>query len=384
MLYEFFPLMLKYKKLFLAKSNETLLEMKKKKLYRNFIIDKFSFLLPYELSWNDIDGNNFSFIHELFNLLERNYVEDFYSFLRFNYIHECIRFAISGPKWGMCFNLGLRFTRTRKLSGFISSNFRKIVTNNQILFCSEINFLCLEKKLRKKFFVQVLIREISRRLNCLGIVTAIYTTGLPFLKPLLIKKYFYFLLNSSPENSSKKIKTNSPFLQNIKSSCKWNFLKRIDKQNIQSIIRSNGIKLISKGKKIYKHFNTEDCLYWFRFIKGFKYTFIKQDHNSTDCNTIISFYSLPCKTVKNKKPSYFYDSYFYYSIISNEPKSFLEEILDITSKIGFDLFYILEGNIPEKILRDLKFHKGQNGINFYILGSKLEKIEPLKSGLIFF
>ena len=116
----------------------------------------------------------------------------------------------------------------------------------------------------------------------------------------------------------------------------------------------------------------------------YKYTFIKQDYTYTDCNTLISFYSLPCKTVKNKKPSYFYDSYFYYSIISNEPKSFLEEILDITGKIGFDLFYILEGNIPEKILRELKFHKGQNSINFYILGSRLKKIETLKSGLIFF
>ena len=317
-------------------------------------------------------------------MMEKNYVEDFYSFLRFNYIHECIRFAISGPKWGVYFNLGLKFIRARKLSGFISSNFRKIVTSKQILFCSEINFLCLEKKLRKKFFVQVLIREISRRLNCLGIVTAIFTTGLPFLKPLLIKNYFYFILNSSPENSSKKIKMRGIFPQNIKSSCKWNFLKCIDKQDILSIIKSNGIRLISKGKKIYKHFNIEDCFYWFRFIKGFKYTFIRQNYISTDCNSVISFYSLPCKTVKNKKPSYFYDSYFYYSIILNEPKSFLEEILDITGKIGFDLFYILEGNISEKILRELKFQKGQNGINFYILGSLLENIEPLESGLIFF
>jgi glycylpeptide N-tetradecanoyltransferase len=376
--------MLKYTKFLSTKSSETLLEMKKNKLYRNFIMDKFSFLLPFDLSWNDINGNNFTFIHELFNLLEKNYVEDFYSFLRFNYIHECIRFAISGPKWGMHFNLSLKFIRTKKLIGFISSNFRKIVTSQQILFCSEINFLCLEKKLRKKFFVQVLIREISRRLNCLGIVTAIYTTGLPFLKPLLIKNYFYFLLNSSLENSSKKIKKRNPFLRDFKSSCKLNFLKCIDQKNIHSIIRSNRIKLISKGKKIYKHFNIEDCLYWFRFIKGFKYTFIKQDYISTDCNSLISFYSLPCKTVNNKKPSYFYDSYFYYSIISNDPKSFLEEILDITGKIGFDLFYILEGNFPEEILRELKFQKGQNGINFYTLGSKLEKIEPLKSGLIFF
>ena len=45
--------MLKYKKFFFAKSNETLLGMKRNKLYRSLIIDKFSFLLPLDLSWND-------------------------------------------------------------------------------------------------------------------------------------------------------------------------------------------------------------------------------------------------------------------------------------------------------------------------------------------
>ena len=83
----------------------------------------------------------------------------------------------------------------------------------------------------------------------------------------------------------------------------------------------------------------------------------------------MSFYSLPCKTVKNNKSFYFYDSYFYYSVISKESKNFLKEVITICKEIGFDLFYILEGNFSERILKDLSFQKGENGINFYILAS---------------
>ena len=162
-----------------------------------FLIDKFSPLLPFDLHWNDIDGHCLNLIHELYILLDNNYIEDNYSFLRFNYIHEFIKLAISSPKWELGLNLSLKFNRSRKINGFISSNFRKIVIEDTLLLCSEINFLCLHKKLRKKIFVQELIKEITRRLNCFGIINAIYTTGLTFLKSFLTTSYFYLPINST-------------------------------------------------------------------------------------------------------------------------------------------------------------------------------------------
>ena len=84
-------------------------------------------MLPFDLRWNDIDGHCLSLIHELYILLENNYIEDNYSFLRFNYIHEFIKLAICSPKWELGLNLGLKFNRSRKINGFISSNFRKII-----------------------------------------------------------------------------------------------------------------------------------------------------------------------------------------------------------------------------------------------------------------
>lgn len=48
----------------------------------------------------------------------------------------------------------------------------------------EINFLCVHKKLRSKRVAPVLIREITRRVNLMGIFQAVYTAGVVLPKPV--------------------------------------------------------------------------------------------------------------------------------------------------------------------------------------------------------
>lgn len=50
--------------------------------------------------------------------------------------------------------------------------------------CSEINFLCIHKKLRAKRLAPVLIKEITRRCNIRGIFQAIYTAGIFLPTPI--------------------------------------------------------------------------------------------------------------------------------------------------------------------------------------------------------
>ena len=347
----------------------------KQKNCSKFLIDKFSPLLPFDLRWNDIDGHCLSLIHELYILLDNNYIEDNYSFLRFNYIHEFIKLAICSPKWELGLNLGLKFNRSRKINGFISSNFRKIIVENTFLLCSEINLLCLHKKLRKKIFVQELIKEITRRLNCFGIINAIYTTGLTFLKSFLTTSYFYLPLNSmdlchlyqtpvekySPEKKKLSIKKEAETLK---------FLKNMKK--------------FFKKKKVYKHFNLEDFIHWIRFIGGFKFTFSTKSSLLDKKISVMSFYCLPCKTIRSRKPCYFYDAYFYYGIQLKKNEIFIREIINICKQMGFDMLYILEGSYSNEILLNLKFKQSSSQINFYMVGNKSEQIVPLENGLIFF
>ena len=53
----------------------------------------------------------------------------------------------------------------------------------------EINFLCVHKKLRSKRLAPVLIREITRRVNCQGIFQAVYTAGVVLPKPVGTCRY---------------------------------------------------------------------------------------------------------------------------------------------------------------------------------------------------
>ncbi len=59
----------------------------------------------------------------------------------------------------------------------------------------EINFLCVHKKLRSKRLAPVLIREMTRRVNCTGIFQAVYTAGVVLPKPVATCRYWHRSLN---------------------------------------------------------------------------------------------------------------------------------------------------------------------------------------------
>jgi glycylpeptide N-tetradecanoyltransferase len=60
---------------------------------------------------------------------------------------------------------------------------------------SEINFLCIHKKLRSKRLAPVLIKEVTRRINKTGIWQAIYTSGTLIPKPFAETKYHFRSIN---------------------------------------------------------------------------------------------------------------------------------------------------------------------------------------------
>ena len=59
----------------------------------------------------------------------------------------------------------------------------------------EINFLCVHKKLRSKRLAPVLIKEVTRRVNCRGMFQAVYTAGVAIPKPVSACQYYHRSLN---------------------------------------------------------------------------------------------------------------------------------------------------------------------------------------------
>lgn len=65
----------------------------------------------------------------------------------------------------------------------------------------EINFLCVHKKLRSKRVAPVLIREVTRRVNCRGIFQAVYTAGVILPKPVASCRYVYHYIGQLVANA---------------------------------------------------------------------------------------------------------------------------------------------------------------------------------------
>lgn len=60
---------------------------------------------------------------------------------------------------------------------------------------TEINFLCVHKKLRDHRLAPVLIKEITRRVHVLNMWQAVYTAGVVLPTPIAQTRYFHRSLN---------------------------------------------------------------------------------------------------------------------------------------------------------------------------------------------
>ena len=82
-------------------------------------------------------------------------------------------------------------TSTKKLVAFISGIPVTLRVREHVLRCSEINFLCIHKKLRGKRLAPVLIKEVTRRCNLESVWNAIYTVGVVLPRPISTCRYFH-------------------------------------------------------------------------------------------------------------------------------------------------------------------------------------------------
>lgn len=87
--------------------------------------------------------------------------------------------------------MGIRASVSRKLVAFISGVPITLRIRSKTVQCSEVNFLCVHKKLRSRRLAPVLIREITRRCNLVEIWQAIYTGGKLLPTPVGTCRYFH-------------------------------------------------------------------------------------------------------------------------------------------------------------------------------------------------
>jgi glycylpeptide N-tetradecanoyltransferase len=99
--------------------------------------------------------------------------------------------ALQSPGWTKDWHVGVRATTSRKLVAFISAVPCELRVRQKTLHASEVNFLCIHKKLRTKRLTPVLIKEITRRCYLKGVWQAIYTAGVVLPTPVSTTRYYH-------------------------------------------------------------------------------------------------------------------------------------------------------------------------------------------------
>lgn len=152
--------------------------------------------LPEGCEWFDVDLFNADDLEQVYQHLVKNYVEDDDNMFRFDYSKEFLQWALTPPGYYPDWILGVRLTKTQKIVGFITGiPVHVMLDKEHKIKMAEINFLCVNKKLRAKRLAPVLIKEITRRVNRRNMWQAVYTAGVVVPTPLSRARYFHRSLN---------------------------------------------------------------------------------------------------------------------------------------------------------------------------------------------
>jgi glycylpeptide N-tetradecanoyltransferase len=99
------------------------------------------------------------------------------------------------PGWKRRYHVGVRASQSRKLVAFISAVPATLRVRDKKFLASEVNFMCVHKKLRGKRLAPVLIKEITRISNLDGIWQGVHTAGIVLPRPVSTCRYFHRAIN---------------------------------------------------------------------------------------------------------------------------------------------------------------------------------------------
>jgi len=336
--------------------------------------------------WVTMDLADDDQMNEVYELLTNHYVEDQEAKFRFNYSASFLNWALKSPGWLRQWHIGVRVTTSRKLVAFISGIPVSLKVRENIVGCSEINFLCIHKKLRSKRLAPVLIKEITRRCNLEQIWSAIYTAGVVLPKPVGTCRYFHRSINwlklyevgfsPLPPQSTKARQITRYHLQN---QTKTTGLREMEIKDVEQVhgLLTRYLERFDMAPRYSK----EEVEHWFVFKpqpgkERVIWTYVVEDaqHNITD---MFSFYALESSVIGNKKHEVIRAAYlFYYATetaftgskkdLKVRLNGLINDALILAKKYDFDVFNALTLLDNVHFLQEQKFGAGDGQLHYYL------------------
>ncbi|KAK3317816.1 acyl-CoA N-acyltransferase [Cercophora scortea] len=347
-----------------------------------------------QFRWVTMDLTNESEIDEVEKLLYGHYVEDDEAMFRFKYSKSILRWSLMAPGWKKEWHVGIRVGD--RLCAFISAIPADIRVRDTVLPGSEVNFLCIHKKLRGKRLAPVLIKEITRRINLDGIWQAIYTGGIVLPKPVSTCRYFHRALNwmklyevgfsPCPTNSKPAFQARKYTVPESTSTRGLREMLPKDLDAVQSLLerylkRFDLAPVFSRAEiehwLLHKKESTDDQVVW---------SYVVED-NAGKITDFFSFFCLESSVIRSQKHKAIKAAYlFYYAtesglttpldrgVLKVRLNALMADALVLAKRYDFDVFNALSLLDNSLFLEQQKFGPGDGQLHYYLFNYKANPI----------
>ncbi|KZM19579.1 glycylpeptide N-tetradecanoyltransferase [Ascochyta rabiei] len=336
--------------------------------------------------WVTMDLEDTKQLDEVYDLLTNHYVEDKDATFRFKYSPSFLNWALKAPGWKKEWHVGVRATASGKLVAFISGIPIQLRIREKVLKCSEVNFLCVHKKLRSKRLAPVLIKEITRRCYVEGTFQAVYTVGSLLPTPVSTCRYFHRALDWEklydvgfsplPHGSTKLRQINRYKLPDTTSTPG---LRQMESKDVDAAL--DLLKRYLERMDMAQVFDKTEFEHWIcpkeKPKEQVVWSYVVEDPNTHKITDYFSFYNLESTVIGNKKHDTIKAAYLFYyasevAFAKDEDKlktrlnSLMKDALILAKKADFDVFNALTLLDNPLFLEEQRFGAGDGSLHYYL------------------
>lgn len=248
--------------------------------------------------------------------------------------------ALMSPGWRKEWHVGVRATKSRKLVASICGVPTEVRVRGQKIKVTEINFLCIHKKLRSKRLAPVLIKEITRRCYLNGIYQAIYTAGVVLPTPVSSCRYYHRPLDwlklyevgfsPLPAGSTKARQITK---NHLPSSTSTPNLRPMEAKDIDGV--HDLLERYLKEFDLNQAFNREEIEHWLVYKENPQkeqviWSYVVEDPETHKITDFFSFYNLESTVIQHPKHDCVRAAYLYYyateAAFSNDKKALKDRL----------------------------------------------------------
>lgn len=351
--------------------------------------------------WVTLDMTKEGDIADVYNLLALNYVEDAEAMFRFNYSSSFLNWALKSPGWRAEWHIGIRASTSRKLVAFISGVPVTLAVRDTQMAACEVNFMNVHKKLRSKRLAPVLIREITRRCNAVGVWQAVYTAGALVHPPVAVCRYYHRALDWSklfdvgfsplPAGSSKARQLARYKLPEKTVTAGLRPMELGDVPAVQKLLA----RYLAKRSAMAQRFDEAEIAHWLLnsdtgSTEQVVWTYVVTDA-AGHITDFFSFYELASTVIGNAKHSTIRAAYLFYyasetgltdpvddAALKTRLNALMGDALVLAKTAGFDVFNALSLLDNPLFLAEQKFGAGDGRLHYYLYNYRTA---PMPGGL---